>query len=389
MEWLLAGPSTSNSPPTRGRHTTVLDRKSRSLVTFGGQNFDLRVKYNSISKFNIDKREWRETSGECESHGDKPTPRSSHSSVEYNGGLYVFGGTTSLGLPHQCMKDNGVWRYDFENNVWSSVVLENIAACKDRYGHTTVHLGGGKVALFGGMTDAGPEAFTYILDLEAKTCSKLDTAVSVPLSGQKPFELFFAELFVYGHTAAYHPPTKSMYIFGGTGKAAIYSQLFARLDLSSKVWSEVQSTNQPPEGRYVHSSAIDECDNMYVFGGFSGIYRNDLHAFNVYASTWREIHFGQEIPRPAPRSGSTLVFDFQTDSLYLFGGCDDETYFNDVWQVKTQSAKSLRELAGWWIASNVVDKTIEMNSLRRQVTQGLYKDVETAVRMLLSFGDRA
>eukprot|EP00760_Papus_ankaliazontas_P030321 PhM_4_TR4753/c0_g1_i1/m.2855 len=336
-------------PSTRGRHTAVLDEAHDQLVIFGGQNYDLQMKFNSVARFDLQSTVW--TAPAVAVVGTAPKPRSSHASVLYNNKLYVVGGTTTLGLPQHCEKDNNVWTLDLAANAWEKVEMANLDVCAPRYGHTAVVVDNGKLILHGGMTNLGPEAHTYEFDLENKKVTRLATEIAAEPCAKCasvgngddvsvalhicPASKFNLQLHVYGHSAVYHNKTSSMYIFGGTGQVTAFSQLLARLDMDTNVWSIVQSKNAPPDGRYVHCAALDTNDNMYIFGGFTRTYRNDLHAYNIQSGVWRALAL-EEGPRPVPRSGASLTADPRTGCLYMFGGCDDVQYYNDVWSVPTR-----------------------------------------------------
>jgi N-acetylneuraminic acid mutarotase len=55
--------------------------------------------------------EWREVTPK----GEGPTPREGHSMLEYDGALYLFGGTDSVSNYHN------MYKYDIDQNEWSFV----------------------------------------------------------------------------------------------------------------------------------------------------------------------------------------------------------------------------------------------------------------------------
>eukprot|EP00755_Sulcionema_specki_P007162 Sspe_Gene.37466::Locus_18084_Transcript_1_1_Confidence_1.000_Length_539::g.37466::m.37466 len=49
-----AGPG----PATRGRHTAGIDERRGQMIIFGGQNYDLKKKYNNIARFDLKSEKW-------------------------------------------------------------------------------------------------------------------------------------------------------------------------------------------------------------------------------------------------------------------------------------------------------------------------------------------
>jgi hypothetical protein len=72
-------------------------------------------------------------------------------------------------------------------------------------------------------------------------------------------------------------------------------------------------------------------DRLLLFGGFS--YPNHLNETWELtlsgAPTWRQL--SPTGPVPPPRRGQTMIYDPSDDEVLVFGGYDDNTFFNDVW----------------------------------------------------------
>lgn len=110
--------------------------------------------------------------------------------------------------------------------------------------------------------------------------------------------------------------------------------------LATKQWSRAAPGGSRPPGRYGHSLNIIG-SKIYIFGGqVEGFFFNDLVAFDLNAlqqasNRWETLiqntidggpPHGQ-IP-PARTNHSVVSWN---DRLYLFGGTDGVTWFNDVW----------------------------------------------------------
>eukprot|EP01062_Namystynia_karyoxenos_P055922 TRINITY_DN4692_c1_g3_i4.p1 TRINITY_DN4692_c1_g3~~TRINITY_DN4692_c1_g3_i4.p1 ORF type:complete len:805 (+),score=222.44 TRINITY_DN4692_c1_g3_i4:105-2417(+) len=163
---------TDDAPATRGRHTMGVDEERGVMVIFGGQNYDLRKKYSNVARFDLGSARWLTTEEEFD-HG--PCARSSHASVATKDSLFVFGGATGVSFLSSpgCCKGAGAWRFDHKNSEWSKLELAGLDQVCSRYGHTTVLAPGNRVYLFGGMTDAGCDSSTYLIDLEKGLVQKL------------------------------------------------------------------------------------------------------------------------------------------------------------------------------------------------------------------------
>ncbi|OQO03087.1 hypothetical protein B0A48_11342 [Cryoendolithus antarcticus] len=132
-------------------------------------------------------------------------------------------------------------------------------------------------------------------------------------------------------------------VFGGDTKMdegdALDDTLYL-LNTSTKQWSRALPAGQRPPGRYGHTLNILG-SKIYIFGGqVEGYFFNDLVAFDLnalqQASNRWEILVQNTIDGgpphgqiPPARTNHTMIT--WGDRLYLFGGTDGVTWFNDVW----------------------------------------------------------
>ncbi|KAL6048560.1 Attractin-like protein 1 [Balamuthia mandrillaris] len=115
------------------------------------------------------------------------------------------------------------------------------------------------------------------------------------------------------HSAVLHDGC--MYIFGGTSNG-YYNDLF-RFHLESQEWKQIKAANKGPSPRYGHSAVVYE-NSMYIFGGYDkdGLECNDLYAFNFATITWRKLKTKGIWPKDRYLH-SAVVYQ---GSMYLFGG---------------------------------------------------------------------
>ena len=85
----------------------------------------------------------------------------------------------------------------------------------------------------------------------------------------------------------------------------------------------------PPTARH-SSCAIVFDGSMYVFGGYDGNCRSDLHRFNFETNTWSEIKKTTNglWPRERYRTSAALY----KDSVFIYGGHDGSKQLEDFWQ---------------------------------------------------------
>ncbi|KAF2265300.1 hypothetical protein CC78DRAFT_553042 [Lojkania enalia] len=134
-------------------------------------------------------------------------------------------------------------------------------------------------------------------------------------------------------------------VFGGDTKLDENDDLddtLYLLNTSTKHWSRALPQGPRPTGRYGHTLNILG-SKIYIFGGqVEGFFFNDLVAFDLNSlqsstSRWEvllpntkdgNLSSPQGSSPPARTNHSVVTWN---DKLYLFGGTDGVTWFNDVW----------------------------------------------------------
>ncbi|KAK5717059.1 Negative regulator of mitotic exit [Elasticomyces elasticus] len=132
-------------------------------------------------------------------------------------------------------------------------------------------------------------------------------------------------------------------VFGGDTKmdeGDLLDDTLYLLNTSTKQWSRALPAGPRPPGRYGHTLNILG-SKIYIFGGqVEGYFFNDLVAFDLNAlqaatNRW-EILITNTIDGgpphgqiPPARTNHTVIS--YNDKLYLFGGTDGVTWYNDVW----------------------------------------------------------
>jgi hypothetical protein len=121
-----------------------------------------------------------------------------------------------------------------------------------------------------------------------------------------------------------------VYIQGGYDGVERKSDFFA-CDLSSYTWQEMLSLGTTlPSPRYFHSCCLHG-NNMYVYGGYSGVERlNDVFVFNFDSNHWTQVMANGG---DAPSGRSSHVAQIYENSLYVFGGYNG-IVLNDFYRFK-------------------------------------------------------
>ncbi|KAG7328301.1 hypothetical protein KOW79_008245 [Hemibagrus wyckioides] len=134
-----------------------------------------------------------------------------------------------------------------------------------------------------------------------------------------------------GHSAAFDPENKVVYVYGGFRDGQRYSDIYM-LDTLTWKWKLIKAKGNVPSLAY-HSCSIYKRE-LYVFGGLQPsrgpggkACSNALYIFNPEHELWYQPIV--EGDRPLPRFGhsSTLL----PNKLVIFGGLKTAAYLNDLY----------------------------------------------------------
>ncbi|CAI2366389.1 unnamed protein product [Moneuplotes crassus] len=123
MEWRVDRDPKPDDLTSIDEHTACVYQGN--LYIFGG-NLN-GFKSNKIFIYNLDSKKWS-----IKEHEDGIPPRSSHSAVVKDGFMYVFGGKD---IENNKLRD--FWKYDIENDKWSSIFIPENEGPLSRSGHST------------------------------------------------------------------------------------------------------------------------------------------------------------------------------------------------------------------------------------------------------------
>ncbi|XP_058684790.1 multiple epidermal growth factor-like domains protein 8, partial [Poecile atricapillus] len=241
--------------------------------------------------------------------------------------LWLFGG---LSLAHGPLAS--VYRFSLRDRRWTQVLAgegEGGPGPSPRYLHAAAALpGGGALLLVGGLTWTGVSQDTWMLNLSSLQWRRIQ-APQVPavaghsltaggsrgiflVGGFSPQNGFNTELFIfdprsenwgvgvqagtpptgiYGHSASFHEPSESLFVFGGqrfhVERVAPSAELYS-LHLPRLTWSLLApARGEKPRPHFFHAAAILG-DTLVVLGGRSDRrdFGNEVLLYQIRCNSW-------------------------------------------------------------------------------------------------------
>ena len=364
-KWLSLDP-TPKLPPKRTDHS--LCSFKGNLYLFAG--YDGTTRFNDVWIYSIEGNSWLEV--ECNM---PPEARFGHTASNFKDKMIVFGGWNG----HNTLND--VWTFSYTTKQWNKIVTTGFIY--PRYRHSSV-VYGSTVLMFGGVnkeqlrfddlvafdinkshfckwTTKGNaptartfhkaciiENFMYIVggydgarkndmfrisllvespedDLETNPLAVMDGIEEDLLSWQRinfQGKTYSART---GHTSVLI--ASKIFVFGGTDETTRRNDLYA-YDMASNLWVQVETQGMVPTPRS-GAKGVACGSSFYLFGGYTrkdGVYYNDLYRFDTNTNMWTKLFCTGDIP--TIRTDHTAVL--YNNTIYIFGGYDGKTRFNDL-----------------------------------------------------------
>jgi hypothetical protein len=153
----------------------------------------------------------------------------------------------------------------------------------------------------------------------------------------------------YGQGSAYDALHDAFWIFGGRTSqdgAFAFSDELWRADLAAPgTWTRLGNTG--PEKRHEPSLGYDARTNaLWLFGGWNDgdgagdRYFGDTWTAEVEPFAWTHL----AVTGPKPRRAQATAWDASRRALFVFGGQDADSSFNDAWELSTVGTPSWRRL---------------------------------------------
>lgn len=319
-------------------HSLVIDRRG-SLWMFGGYSLS-HGPLNDIRLFDTKNNTWMQVTVDSTRGVSMPQARYFHAAeiVHSRREIYVFGGIgTTSGLGNNILRD--FWKFSIKHQRW--IGIETLKVPPPAAGHSLTlmkDLESESLFLIGGFSPQyGFLNQIWYFNIETEQWDTLKVVGKGPLG-------------IYGHSAVYHAPTQSFYIYGGyllSGNRRIYSSQLYSFHYPTTTWSPLPTFEEYnpaflnlPHSRFLHS-AITTKEYMLLFGGkmfqkssqmrFSDM----LIAYSYSCNQWIRLLY-----RGAPVVGSlppltyaqAMTYDPESGAVYVVGGFDN-TVHSDVTRI--------------------------------------------------------
>ena len=106
-------------------------------------------------------------------------------------------------------------------------------------------------------------------------------------------------------------------------------------------WREVIAIQgRPPSARHSHAAVVHR-NSIYIFGGYDGSYKSDLHEFDLLLSKWNAVPVVGRRPRARYRTTCTVHENW----MILYGG-HGTFNFNSI-RTATTIAKLFFAICRW------------------------------------------
>ena len=160
---------------------------------------------------------------------------------------------------------------------------------------------------------------------------------------------------VYGMSMVYDDDNNVMLLFGGSDDSDEALAETWTFNAATDTWTQVTPTTSPPARTYAQMvyTGSDTTTEIYLFGGNDGTtYFNDVWRFD--GSDWTQVTTGGT--SPTVRTHHALAYDSTNDMILLFGGRDatgtlladtwELNLSNDTWSQDTSSGPTARMAHG-------------------------------------------
>ncbi|KAI8992545.1 hypothetical protein BDB01DRAFT_738618 [Pilobolus umbonatus] len=201
---------------------------------------------------------------------------------------------------------------------WSQKKLGGSNSALPRSGHCAVMIQPDILLLYGGYHRSSTKKDLFYVDINGLSASSVSTTGDVPS---------------HRAHAIIVPISNYILLFGGRPLLLEenYDSSVYLLNLNSRRWTRMRVEETQPMERSGHT-AITQDGMVYIWGGqIEGKYFNDLFMLNTSTlnsnARWEQIAYNNE--GPEPRSGH--ISALYENTMYIFGGSNGQTLFNDIW----------------------------------------------------------
>ena len=369
LAWINVSQPGPTIPSARSGHSSILTETGRVYIYGGTDSPGNPSSYSDLWYFDTEASsvEWVQMSV------TSTTSRRYHGAAYSSGRMYMFGGATGSGT---LLNDVGYIDLTMSGSTWWTDVAVTGTPPSVRYKHCAVMSSVRRMWVFGGQSDMTGSSFLndlWYIDVEEASTSWYEVSVPgvVPTARSDHTGVLSAtgRMWIYGGTSAFgvlgdvwyidvevSPPSWVRVIASGSNPGArmahsaaltadnemwVFSGYDSSGDVDNELWFlEAASPAWIPidewtTARYDHSSVMTASGRAVVFGGYTGtLGLNDLRAYDTQASSssWYEI---STCCPPTARWSHTAVIT-STGRMWIFGGWDGSSNYNDLWYVDVE-----------------------------------------------------
>jgi len=110
---------------------------------------------------------------------------------------------------------------------------------------------------------------------------------------------------------------------------------FWQYDTENEIWSVVDAViGQPPTPRHSHSGVVYD-GSMYIFAGYDGNYRSDLHRYMFSQRKWSSVPVKGVVPKARYRTSAVAYKNW----MLVVGGHDGAKHLNDFYQLNFDTSE--------------------------------------------------
>lgn len=232
--------------------------------------------------------------------GSRPAARYKHAASVFDEKLYVVGGSRN----GRYLSDIQV--FDLKTLAWSTIksTTDVLPALS---GHSMISWDHKLLLLAGHSRSVSDTVIVRVIDLESHNCYIMETFGTPPVArGGQSVTLFGSKLIMFG---------------GEDRNRRLLNDIHV-LDLETKTWSYVETTQTPPSPRFDHTAALHADHYLLIFGGCShSVFFNDLHVLDLDTMEWSCPQLqGDIIGSRAGHAGVTI-----DENWYIVGGGDSKS----------------------------------------------------------------
>ncbi|KAK3588362.1 hypothetical protein CHS0354_005627 [Potamilus streckersoni] len=307
-----------------GRYGHTLTSCGDSLYLFGGYSFELGL-MDDIWRFDPQHKQWHEM---IPIGDDLPVARYYHAAacVPILKTLYIFGGFVSAKDDGQLKyrATNELWKFAVDARKWTKINVPTLVM--GLAGHSLTLVENTNLVVIGGFsTEHYFSDHVYEYNTTSFYINSWQQLSRANMQGAIP-------LGMYGHSAVYDEPSRTIYIYGGmvyrSNGFKISSSLYT-YDTSIKRWSTVPEVGRKLEPSYFHT-AVSLGNYMVVIGGKNnkGNLSNNILIYKYTCNFWQVLSMADNpagLAMSRSYAPSATVFN---NSVYVFGGLNDVTSAN-------------------------------------------------------------